>query len=385
MTESIRPDSGRERLARVALSRLAEPGDAQLGRLVEDLGAPAVLAAIRVGRLDAGPRSADYAVRLRGLDEARDLRQAERLGIRLVCPGESEWPTQLDQLGPARPLLLWVRGTEDLRMSALRSLAVVGARASTAYGEHVTGAIAGDLADRGWTVVSGAAYGIDGMAHRAALAAGAPTIAVLACGVDVPYPRGHESLLARIAAAGVVISELAPGCAPTKVRFLNRNRVIAALTRGTVVVEAAVRSGALNTAGHARGLNRPVMAVPGPVTTATSAGCHELVRVQGASLVTDANDVLDLVGSLGADEAPLRRAGATATDGLDPATMRVLEALPVQRPRGPAKLAQTAGVDLATVRACLGTLAALGLAESVDGEWRLARPARSGGGPPARK
>ena len=203
---------------------------------------------------------------------------------------------------PRRPRRRWPCGcvaTGTWPTSRRRAVAVVGARACTVYGEHVAGDLAAGLGDRGWTVVSGGAYGIDAAAHRGSLAVDAPTVAVLACGVDVAYPAAHDGLLRSVRAMGVVVSELPPGARPTRRRFLDRNRVIAALGRGTVVVEAALRSGALNTAGHADELSRTVMAVPGPVTSAASAGCHELLRARGAALVTDAADVLDLVGRPG--------------------------------------------------------------------------------------
>src|SRR6201995_1311084 len=155
------------------------------------------------------------------------------------------------------------------------------------------------LAARGRPVVSGAAYGIDACAHQGPLAADGVTIAVLACGVDRAYPPGHHDLLASIAAQGVIVSEWPPGRAPNRLRFLIRNRVIGALTRGTVVVEAGLRSGALNTARHTRDLHRPVMAVPGPVTSETSAGCHKIIREWGAVCVNGAPDVLELRPPLG--------------------------------------------------------------------------------------
>ena len=213
-------------------------------------------------------------------------------GIRLICPGEPGWPPQLDDLGAARPYALWVRGAADLRASCEKSLAVAGARAATAYGKHAATCIAADLAGRGWAIVSGGAYGIDAAAHHGALTAGGVTIAVLACGPDVPYPRAHAGLLADIAVRGAVVSEYPPGRQPSRRRFLARNRIIAALARGTVIIEAAERSGTLATARHASDLARPLMAVPGPVTSAMSAGCNALIRDQRAACVTSAADII---------------------------------------------------------------------------------------------
>ena len=256
-----------------------------------------------------------------------------------------------------------------------RSVAVVGARACTPYGEHVAAEIGAGLADRGWTVVSGGAYGIDAAAHRGALAVDAPTVAVLACGVDVAYPAAHDRLLATVRAVGVVVSELPPGARPTRRRFLDRNRVIAALARGTVVVEAAVRSGALNTAGHAEGLSRTVMAVPGPVTSATSAGCHELLRTRAAALVTDAADVLDQVGDLVVDASEPRRGEQRPYDDLTRSHLRVLEALPVSRRAGTDSVGRVAGLDAPTVLRALGLLVSPRAGGGGDGRWRRRPPA----------
>jgi DNA processing protein len=181
---------------------------------------------------------------------------------------------------------LWLRGQADLRYACLRSVSVVGSRAASAYGTHVATELAAGIAERGWNAVSGGAFGIDAAAHRGALAADGLTIAVLASGLRYGYPRGHHDLFQAIAGQGVLVSECPPDRAPTRPGFLIRNRIIAALSRGTVVVEAALRSGALNSAKHARELRRPVMAVPGPVTSEQSAGCHELIREWGALCVT---------------------------------------------------------------------------------------------------
>jgi DNA processing protein len=253
-----------------------------------------------------------------------------------------------------------------------RSVAVVDARASTAYGEYVASELGLGLAERGWTVVSGGAYGIDGAAHRGALAVDGPTVAVLACGVDVAYPRGHTALIERIAQTGLVVSEWPPGCAPMRYRFLVRNRVIAAVTAGTVVVEAAVRSGALSTANRARELDRHVMAVPGPVTSAMSAGTNQLLRQPDVMCVTGVGDVLDLVGAIGADLAPAPAIPADPRDALDEVSRRVLESVPVRRAAGPASIAVTSGVAPHQVLRALGGLAARGFVERVDTGWRLA-------------
>jgi DNA processing protein len=282
-------------------------------------------------------------------------------GARYLVPGDSEWPTQLMALGAASPWGLFVVGGE-LRTAAARSVAIVGARAATQYGLHVASEIATDLAARGWAVVSGGAYGIDAAAHRGALAGGGVTIAALAFGVDVAYPRGNADLFTGLrAGGGVLVSEFPPGVTPTKPRFLLRNRIIAALTRGTVVVEAAHRSGALNTAAVTRRLRRPVMVVPGPITSATSAGCHRLARAdEPARIVTDASEVIEEVGLIGelADHvSPLRR----VRDSLDPTSLRVLEAMPTEAVVGVAELAVSAGVDAGVTGGIVLRLVAAGL------------------------
>ncbi|WP_432870928.1 DNA-processing protein DprA [Microbispora rosea] len=383
-----------DRLARVALMRMAEAGDAVMSRLIARFGPVGAMEQARRGVLDpdfareekeraeASRRHLDLsrhaaAWAARYTDPAGDLEQGMRRGARLVVPGDVEWPTQLDDLGQARPFGLWVDGQANLRFSCLRSVSVVGARAATAYGTTVAAEFAMSLGGRGWTVISGGAYGIDGAAHRGALASGTPTVVVLACGTDVCYPSAHEDLFGAVRRQGVVISEWPPGAHPTRLRFLIRNRVIAALSRGTVVVQAAARSGALNTATHAWGLNRHLMAVPGPITTEVSAGCHVLIRQGKAVCVTSAEEIVELVGSIGDDLAPEQRGPVRPRDGLNDETRRVLEAIPARGATGPAVIAVAAGVDIGTALACLGALAAAGFVENVDRGWRL-RPAARG-------
>lgn len=308
-----------ESYARAALTYLAEPGDVALGALVRTCGGARTLDAIRAGSLpgDAGrgggpSRAAAqrgllrWRVRLSELPSAQEVAESCRAGIRLTCPGDPEWPVRLDNLGDARPYALWLRGNADLRFSCLRSVAIVGSRAATAYGTYVASEFAASVASRGWAVISGGAYGVDAAAHRGALAADGVTVAVLACGVDVPYPAGHADLLDAIAAQGVVVSEWPPGRNATRLRFLVRNRVIAALASGTLVVEAAQRSGALNTARHARDLDRPLMAVPGAITSELSAGCHTVIRDWQGMLVTSAADVIEHLSPLGTTPHDLR-------------------------------------------------------------------------------
>lgn len=364
-------ECGRERLARAALTRLAEPGDALLGAWVDRAGADAVWQAVRHGHRPARcspDRWAGIRARAARACPEEDLARAAAAGGRLVCPDDREWPRQLDDLGPARPVALWVRGAPSLRFLALRSVAVVGARACTEYGGQVAADLAAALAGRGWTVVSGAAYGIDGAAHRAALARGGATVAVLACGIDVGYPAGHRGLLERIAGEGLVVSELPPGERPTRPRFLQRNRVLAALTRGTVVVEAALRSGALVTARHAAQLGRQVMGVAGSVYSSQSQGVHRLLRGEG-QLVTDADEVIELTGDIG-ELAPAREGPAVARDLLSPAAARVLEAVPVGGGTR-ADIARGACTGEESAGARLLELHALGFVERRGEGWRV--------------
>ncbi len=281
------PTDDYELLGRVFLTRVVEPGDETGGRWVRERGVAEVVRRLREGGRPlpgvSAKRWAGLRARAVRADPRRDLAVARAAGARFVTPGTSEWPGQLDDLGDARPLGLWVRGRPNLRVWALRSVAVVGARACTEYGAHMAATLAADLAERGWVVVSGGAYGIDGAAHRGALGAGGATAAVLACGVDRPYPPGHAKLISRIAEQGLVIGELPPGDHPTPSRFILRNRVIAALTRGTVVVEAAYRSGSLVTARAAQRLGRHTMGVPGPATSALSGESTSCCAATGSS------------------------------------------------------------------------------------------------------
>jgi DNA processing protein len=380
------PDA--ERRARMRLTQLAEPGDQRLGALVQQSAASEVLARIQAGDR-ALPGADNYRARL-GIDSDEPHHHLTQVGGRFLVPGDGEWPTQLSALEASAPLGLYVVGT-DLRVAAVRSVAVVGSRAASEYGASVASELATDLALRSWTVVSGGAYGIDAAAHRGALVAGGTTVAVLACGVDTVYPRGHVELFDRVVGdGGVLVAELPPGSTPTRPRFLQRNRVIAGLTRGTVVVEAQLRSGALNTAAHARRLGRPVMVVPGPVTSANSAGCHRLARDDDpARLVTDASEVIEEVGMIG-ELADRPDPAQSVRDGLDAAAVRVLEALPSASPVDELTLSVGAGLAPAEVGAAVQRLLSSGLVKrGPDGVARVPGAAdivvhRRGGLPPTR-
>jgi DNA processing protein len=388
-----------ERIARAALSRLMEPQDAAGLALVQAAGARDALR-IATGQATAGPALeqeitgllADsgagagwggltaarrrWAPRSSDLAPERDLATMARLGGRVIIPSDELWPEQLGDLGIQEPICLWWRGVEQELPALARCVALVGSRDSTSYGASVTGDLAYSLAQRGFTVVSGGAYGIDAHAHRAALAGGSghlPTIAVMAGGVDRFYPSGNEDLLRAVCNQGAVIAEVPPGSAPTRYRFLQRNRLIAALAAVTVVVEARWRSGALNTAHHAENLGRAVGAVPGSVHSANSAGCHRLLRDGGAVCVTDAAEIAELASPSG-DGLPGPGTGHSAEhDGLTLEDLILLDALPLRSTTSVEKLCAVAGLSAESVRAGLGRLGLLGLAVSERGGWKRAK------------
>ena len=412
-----------EAYARAALTYLAEPADRWLAQLIRVSSAAGALDAIKSYRAPASgqPRTKAgmammaamerWRTRLPELPAPDDVLAFRESGIRLVTPDDPEWPGQLADLGEDQPYALWLRGNADLRFNCLRSVAVVGSRAATAYGAYVAAEFSASVAARGLAVVSGGAFGVDAAAHRGALGADGVTIAVLACGVDMPYPAAHAELFDAIAAQGVIVSEWPPGRHVSRLRFLVRNRVIAALASGTVVVEAAARSGALNTARHARDLNRRLMAVPGPITSDLSAGCHQIVREWQGTLVTSAAEVIEYLSPVSASPTtatcgqatgetggqPTAKTGGAKTaqtartpqagrplarrqapsvlprDQLDLDSARVLDALPRRGGMGTVRLAQRAGLAPATTATLLGQLATGGFVERCDDGWRLRR------------
>lgn len=297
-----------QREARMTLAALSEPSDIITGTLIARLGAAQTLQLITTGdRLPNGVDPAEgelwrrrLAPRINPGQVDRIRADMERHDLRLLTPEDVDWPGELQQLGASAPIALWLKGNGHRLASPLSSrVAIVGSRAATGYGEHITRELASDLASQHRLICSGGAYGIDGAAHRAATSAEpGSTIAVLATGLDRLYPVGNEQLFERIVeTGGLVVSELPPGASPTRWRFQQRNRILAALAGATVVVEAGHRSGSLTIAGQAHSLGRPVGAVPGPVTSPASAGCHRLIQEGIASLVTDAQDITDLLDS----------------------------------------------------------------------------------------
>ncbi|WP_010524633.1 DNA-processing protein DprA [Nesterenkonia sp. F] len=449
------------RVVRAELSRIIEPGDLLAGVLLARLGPRRTHALISGGAepdaqlttcLAAGAEEvgigrrgrrlqdglARWRARLGQCDGARELATMRRFGGGLLIPEDPGWPVELEALGAAAPVALWHRGgtggpdspSRDVEQPELseqpvlpwipRTAAVVGSREITDYGLRATAEMVEDLVGHGVCVISGGAYGVDAAAHRAALrvaerrglggpGAAPPTVAVLAGGLDRWYPAGNERLLQGVADHGLVLSELPPGAAPTKHRFLQRNRLIAALSAATVIVEARWRSGAQSTAHHALSLGRPVGAVPGSIFSATSAGCHRLLRETPTTAVTDAADVVELMAgdALSAGSPPGGRStqamlpvipggeregpGAGAgprtppprtdrsapvrpQDGMSQEEVLLHDALPKRGSSTPGKLAAVAGLAMPQVYAALTRLERAGHARRVEGRWGRSTP-----------
>ncbi|MFD2674747.1 DNA-processing protein DprA [Gulosibacter bifidus] len=439
MMQRLRPASTPEQLRQALIwacwTTLVEPGDGDAGALIAALGAEAALqfaesanpqtaheelteraaSASKQSSLPHEPRDWQAAlsrwrprldaVRIRAL-----LHGAYSVGARFTFRDDLGWPAAIDDLGIHAPLGLWVRGDLGVVGTAPINVALVGSRASSAYGDSVAGELAAAASDAGIAVVSGGAYGIDAQAHRVTLASNGVTIAVLAGGVDRLYPAGNRDLLERIIASGAVISELPCGTAPTRWRFLQRNRLIAALTQATVLVEAGARSGAMNTANHALTLGRAVGAVPGPITSSTSVGCHRLLREHQAELISGPSDLLalcadaaaptlfgtnplaDVVAAASTQPAAVTNergsvsgrhsAGATGrgarngtgalidSGALDTRLVRTLDALTLRSGRTLNDLVTRSGLSAADLRAGLAELELLGHATQQAGKWR---------------
>lgn len=401
------------RLARAALSRLMEPSDLPGLALIEALGPEEAMAFIasshasnaaiehQVTEVLAAAGTARWSglaevlqrwrPRLNDAVPRRDVETVKRLGGGFLVPEDPRWPAALNDLELGAPIGLWFRG-EGLAIPAQKQcIAVVGSRDSTSYGANVTSEIANSLVQRNFTVVSGGAYGIDAHAHRGALSAAStaasftptdssnpkqrsrdllPTLAVMAGGVDRFYPSGNEELLRAVADHGLMVAEVPPGTNPTRYRFLQRNRLIAALCSMTVVVEARWRSGALNTAHHAEQLSRVVGAVPGSVYSANSAGCHRLLKEGAAVCVTDAADIAELAGGMGEHLAQEPAVEPALHDGLGTSDLMVLDALPLHTTTSVEKLCIVAGLSVPTILAGLGRLEVLGLAVRLASGWK---------------
>ncbi|MEU6859403.1 DNA-processing protein DprA [Glycomyces sp. NPDC046736] len=375
------------RLALMLLSSVVEPGDAELDELLDETGPIEAVRRIWEGEVPERLRritSAAVACAEDPADSARDIAEAtEACGARVVIPGDPDWPPQLhdlhlvcdaDEPHVRPPRCLWIRGDHDLAALCARSVAIVGSRAATDYGQHLADDLATDLTESGWTVVSGGALGIDRAAHLGAMSRGGPTVAVLASGVELPYPKSNRAMFELVLKQGLLLSEWPPGSSAMKHRFLTRNRVIAALTAGTVVVEAANRSGARNTARHAAELGRVLMFTPGPVTSSASAGVHQLAREPwDARLVTRAEEVIEDLTGIGGLAATGPPSQHRPFDSLNEIEARLVEALPrgyvVETPR----LAAAAGIPLTAATETLERLRTTGWVDQIDRRWRLSR------------
>lgn len=294
-----------ERMARVMLAMGSEPGDRITGSLLASVGASLAVEAAATGVLLPGVDRVDREVwqqrvmsRL-SVDYVREVvADGHRFGMQVLIPSDKSWPAALNELGERAPFVLWVRG--DLALldaPAGDRVSFAGAKASTNYGEYVATELAAEMVSRGRQIVAGGAYGIDSATHRAALASRGTTIAVLPGGLDRLYPSGNEAMLERIGQSGLLLSELPPRTPPTKWRFQQRARTLAALSGATVIVEAGYRSGSLAVARHSAELGRGVGAVPGPVTSPASAGCHRLMQEGVATIVTSVDDLDQLLPS----------------------------------------------------------------------------------------
>jgi DNA processing protein len=385
-------------VARMCWTCVAEPGDGAAGLLVQQLGAGCIFELFAGGRdqvvrdvFAADPveaRSVNWRKSLDTWAPRLDLERilpllhaATQLDATVLSPGDDLWPTQLDDLGVHAPIGLWVRGNPAHLRPDARSLSLVGSRAATEYGLEAAGELAVAAVTYGLAVVSGGAYGIDAQAHRVALASGGSTVAFMAGGIDRLYPVGNSGVFERMLSGnGTVVSEVPCGQPPTKWRFLHRNRLIAALSPATIVVEAGARSGALNTANHANALGREVGAVPGAITSASSEGCHRLIRAGEATMVSSGDEALELWRSAtggrlfvdGEVDAHPTLLGADDLDGmrLSDAAVRVLDALRPRRGNGEAELAALAGLSIADTRAGLAELELLDRAFQDGTGWR---------------
>lgn len=370
-----------ERRAWAYLASVAEPPAASVIRLVAAIGPVDAAAAIRERSVPPGHAGVIEVTEARHMITTvdDDLAACDKIGARLLTPDDAEWPawslSALDRASTAArggaPLALWVRGRAPLDVLGDTAVALVGSRAATSYGEYVAGQFASGLAAQGRAVVSGGAYGIDGAAHRGSLAAGGVTAAVLACGIDRTYPSGHARLLEEIGARGLVVSEYPPGTTAAKHRFLTRNRLVAALSGATVVVEAGRRSGATNTAAWATRLGRPLGAVPGSITSATSVGTHAMIADGQATLVADVDAVATLVTPDGED--PRGPAPTRSTDGLPRDQFRVIDAIPAHDGVSIDEIAFSSGLQVDAVRRALAGLDVAGLVDEDCGLWRLRR------------
>lgn len=379
----------------VFLAAVTEPNDHILGVLVEHFGVVGVaneiyamnqsarnsaemgelsqyLFGAQTGLNGVGHKRASnalkrWALRAETVRIEHLLDQSEAAGSEILTRSHPSWPRQLGVLGHGEPVCLWVRGIADLAAESESGIAVVGSRAATSYGEHATSIVVAQAIRDCRVVISGGAFGIDAVAHRAALSLEGKTIAVMAGGIDRLYPAGNASLLrAIIAGGGAVVSEVPPGALPMKSRFLSRNRLIAALPSATVVVEAAWRSGSLSTAHHALELGRMVGAVPGPITSAQSAGCHRLFNEGDVRVIGSAVDVRSLYSGF-----EVQHADTGKQPFQDAMELRVQDAMRRRGSNALEEVAHNAGLTLAEAAAVMGKLESQGVVRKDLFGWAL--------------
>ena len=389
---SLMPNVADEHLednfARSAWSVICEPGDGFAGFLISKMGATAALEAEIEGISTKQLKSKLFSLGFDSVEldsfgvfeklhaEARErwrprlqlemirtaLFKINKVGGFVLTPAEPDWPQQLVDLGQHAPFALWVRGNGSALRQLGQSISIVGSRGATSYGEFATDSMVSAVVPKGYSIVSGGAYGIDGIAHRSTLALRGNTVAVMAGGLDKFYPSGNSEMLRRISQTGAVISEVPPGTVPSKWRFLQRNRLISALSQSTLVVEANWRSGALNTVSHSERLERPVYAVPGPITSPKSAGTNKLIAENRAQLVIDGNDLLEQLGET------IRVTSQLELDGLGALEKRVLDAIGFDVLEI-AEICSSAGLTRDEARFGLSSLELDGLVLRRDNTW----------------
>jgi DNA processing protein len=293
-------------------------------------------------------------------DVFRSIQTLKFLGGKLVSPKSSYWPEQLNDLGNGAPAALWVLGRAKTLKELDNSVSVIGSRVMSDYGASVTKDIVRSLVIDGKVIVSGGAIGIDAVAHERAIELSGLTVAVMAGGIDRLYPSQNHELFKRIKNSGLLVSELAPGTSPTKWRFLQRNRLIAALSQATVVIEAGFRSGTINTVGHANELGRPVGAVPGPINSVRSAGCHQLIKDGRAQLISIPSDLRELCGTADYSQKDFTSLGHWE--------LRALDALGISG-KTLEQVAKSAGLTTFEAETGLAKLVKLGLATPTSNGW----------------
>jgi DNA processing protein len=350
-----------EIMARVAWNYLVEPGDRVAGLLIGAIGPEAAMA--RVLSDSTEPLDELSSVELRNAFDrwqprlvpgkaSELLKEAHRRGVFPITPADSDWPEALTDLGVHSPLILWGRGERSALESLGKSVSIVGSRTVTSYGNWATTEIVSHLTELGVATVSGGALGVDAIVHRSSLRFGGVTIGVMAGGLFNPYPAGNLELFDQIGQSGLLLSEMAPDAKPTRWRFLQRNRLIAALGKAVIVTEAGYRSGSINTVNHALDLDRPVFALPGPVNSPNSAGCNRLIAEGKAQVITDFDDLEVQLG--------LRTEVVGGPQLLGQLELRLLDAL-TNRFQDEGRVAALAGFTTGELRMAIGGLELLGL------------------------